>query len=264
MPNILNEICDAKRSELAKRKRVISEGTLRQAMQTVTPPRGFLDALKAKADNRKIALIAEIKKASPSQGVIRADFDPAAHARAYDAGGAACLSVLTDTPYFQGRNSHLSMARAASKLPILRKDFILDPFQLLEARSLGADCVLLILAALSESVAKSLEQLALGLGMDVLLEVHSRDELKRALSMQSKLIGINNRDLQTMKVDLSRSATLCPLIPDNYTVVCESGIRTNDDILRMQRNNIHCFLVGETLMRQPDIEAATKTLLGIS
>lgn len=262
MSNILTQICDAKRVELSKRKRVVSEAALRQNIQTVSRPRGFLDALKVQTKAHKTALIAEIKKASPSQGIIREDFDAASHARAYEAGGATCLSVLTDTFFFQGRNSHLSMARASSKLPVLRKDFMLEPFQILEARSLGADCVLLILSALSDTLAKEMEHLAMGLGMDVLIEVHNSEELKRALSMNSKLIGINNRNLQTMKVDLSRSATLRPLIPDDYTVVCESGIKTNDDILRMRRSGIHAFLVGESLMREPDIEAATKALLG--
>jgi len=260
MTNVLLQICTAKRAHVAAQKSQRSENELLAALKHFPAARGFKQALL----KRKIGLIAEIKKASPSRGVIRADFDPVELAIAYQTGGAACLSVLTDTPYFQGDDSYLAAARNATKLPVLRKDFMLEPYQILESRALGADCVLLIMAALEDADAVELERTAHGLGMDVLVEVHDEAELDRALShLTSPLIGINNRDLKTLEVDLATSERLAKRIPKDRVIVCESGINAYTDIKRMQRTGIHCFLVGESLMRQNDIAQATKKLLGV-
>jgi indole-3-glycerol phosphate synthase len=259
MSNILATICGEKRTHVEKRKAERSENTLLEAVKFCPPVRCFKIALL----KRKIGLIAEIKKASPSRGVIRADFDPANLAVAYEAGGASCLSVLTDIPYFQGEDGYLAAARNATKLPVLRKDFMLDPYQILESRVLGADCILLIMAALEDASAIELERTAHGLGMDVLVEVHDEAELERALThLTAPLIGINNRDLKTLEVDLKISETLAKRIPKDRIVVCESGIHTHSDITRMQRAGIHCFLVGESLMKQNDVTLATRKLLG--
>ncbi len=258
MNNVLSEICDVKREHIAAQKLLRSENELINAIRHLSPTRGFKQALL----NQKTSLIAEIKKASPSKGVIRTDFDPVNLAISYQAGGAACLSILTDVPYFQGDDSYLMAARNAVKLPVLRKDFMLDSYQIAESRMLGADCVLLIMAALSDSRAKELEQAAQGFGMDVLIEVHDEAELKRALTLKSHLIGINNRDLKTLEVDLNTSERLVKSIPAGYVTVCESGISTYSDILRMKNVGINCFLVGESLMRQNDVTLATKKLLG--
>ncbi len=225
------------------------------------PPRGFHTALRAKAA-RGYALIAEIKKASPSKGLIRADFRPADHARAYAAGGAACLSVLTDEPHFQGSLAFLVEARAAVDLPVLRKDFMVDPWQVAEARAHGADAILLIVAALDDGALAELEAAALDQDMDVLVEVHDEAELDRALRLRSTLVGINNRDLKTFEVDPRRACQLALRVPPGYTIVSESGIATHADLSAAAEHGIRTFLVGESLMRQPDVEAATRALLG--
>lgn len=263
MSDTLKEICDVKHEHIATRKTVAPLARLEEQAKTVAPVRGFHAALKARIENDEIGIITEIKKASPSRGLIRADFDPKMLARAYAAGGATCLSVLTDEPYFQGTDAYLETARAAVTLPVLRKDFMLDPYQIVESRALGADCILLIMAALSDAQAKELEDVAHALRMDVLVEVHDAEELERALTtLSSQLIGINNRNLKTLKVDLSTSEQLRPCIPAGYTVICESGIRTHGDIIRMRNADMHGFLVGESLMLQADVTAALTQLTG--
>ncbi len=262
MSDTLATICDDKRAHVARQKSTVGETELLERCLHVTPPRGFHYALKKQLRSGGIGLIAEVKKASPSKGLIREDFDPATLAHAYAKGGATCLSVLTDIPYFQGQDAYLQAARAAVALPVLRKDFMLEPYQILESRALGADAILLIMAALSDAQAQELESLAREFGMDALVEVHDETELERALThLKSPLIGINNRNLKTLAVDLATSETLRARIPEEYTVVCESGISTPADIARMRAAEMHCFLVGESLMRQADVEAATRALL---
>jgi indole-3-glycerol phosphate synthase len=261
MTNVLQNICSLKRDHIAKQKTLVSETALREQIKDT--PRGFIRALRKKLHANPLALIAEIKKASPSGGTIRQEFDPATLARAYTDGGAACLSVLTDIPYFQGDDAHLAAARNAVNLPVLRKDFMLDPYQILESRALGADCILLIMAALTDAEAKKLYATASELGMDALFEVHDRAELNRALRLNPALIGINNRNLKTLKTDLAVSETLAKNLPKNILAVCESGIRTHADVERMKKAGYSCFLVGETLMREADVTEATKNLLGM-
>lgn len=259
--NILDGICKRKRADLARWKADTPLEALREQVQDAPPPRGFLKALEAKKKAGGFALIAEIKKASPSAGVIREDFSPADLARSYESAGAACLSVLTDEPHFKGRPAYLRTARAATALPVLRKDFMLDPWQVYEARSMGADCILLILAALTDKEARELEATALGLGMDVLIEVHDGVELERALALTSPLIGINNRNLKTLNVDIATAERLADRLPDSVHAVAESGLRTHDDLRHMANAGITSFLVGESLMRQDDLAAATRRLL---
>lgn len=259
MTNVLATICEAKRGHIAERRQECPEERLHAALPFCPPVRGFRRALQ----ERPVGLIAEIKKASPSRGVIRADFSPPDLAVAYEAGGASCLSVLTDKPYFQGEDSYLASARNATQLPVLRKDFILDTYQVLESRVLGADCILLIMAALEDGQAAELERAALALKMDVLVEVHDEQELERALAhLSSPLIGINNRNLKTLEVDLGTTERLAKLVPDARTVVCESGIHTHRDIRRIMKCGVRCFLVGESLMKQADVRKATRILLG--
>ena len=261
MSDVLQRICETKRQEIARAKAERSLGEVERAAGAAPAPLGFISALK-RASAGGYGLIAEIKRASPSAGLIRPDFDPAALARAYARGGATCLSVLTDTPYFQGRPEHLVAARAAVALPVLRKDFMLDPYQIAQSRALGSDCVLVIMAALTDSEANELESAALALGMDVLAEVHNRNELTRALRLKTPLIGINNRDLKTLKVDLGTSEALAREIGlDRRLVVSESGLHGPKDLARMASVGVRCFLIGESLMRQSDVEAATRALL---
>jgi indole-3-glycerol phosphate synthase len=254
--NMLDRILATKREEVATRKAAASYADL--AARTPTPPRGFRAALDAKLGH---ALIAEVKKASPSKGLIRPDFDPPAHARAYEAGGAACLSVLTDEQYFQGSDAYLIAARDAVSLPVLRKDFTVDPYQVVEARSLGADAILLIVAALDDVTLAELEAAAIEQHLDVLVEVHDEHELDRALKLRSRLIGVNNRDLRDFSVDTSRSWKLKALAPPDCTFVAESGLTTHADLEAIAEHGVRCFLVGEALMRHADVEAATRTLL---
>jgi indole-3-glycerol phosphate synthase len=258
----LARICADTRIETARRKAGLSLGQLEARI--TDRPRGFAAALDRVVASGGYGLIAEIKKASPSGGLIRPEFDPPALALAYQAGGATCLSVLTDAQYFQGCEADLKAARSAVDLPIIRKDFMLDPWQIVESRAMGADCILLILAALSDSQASELEQAAVALGMDVLAEVHDRAELDRALRLKTRLIGVNNRNLKTLKTDLFTTEQLAQAIPADRVLVAESGIREHADIQRLQAVGSRRFLVGESLMRQPDVAAATRSLLGIA
>ena len=261
MSNVLDRICADKRAHVADRKAAMPLARLAEAAKSASQPRGFARALREAVAAGRYGLIAEIKRASPSKGLIRPDFDPATLARAYARGGASCLSVLTDAPYFQGADEHLAAARAAVELPVLRKDFMLDPYQIVEARALGADCVLLIVAALDDAEARDLEALAIEHGMDVLIEVHNEAELERALRLRSPLIGVNNRDLKTLKTDIATTRRLGRLVPKERLLVSESGLYSPADLADMAAHGARCFLIGESLMRQPDVEAATRALL---
>ena len=263
MRDVLAEICAAKRAHVVRTKAVRSEAALLAGISEAPPVRPFAAALERHLAEGRYGLITEIKKASPSAGLIRKDFDPRTLAAAYEAGGASCLSVLTDAPYFQGSDGDLIAAREAVRLPVLRKDFILDPYQVLESRRIGADCILLIMAALSDAEAAELAAAAAELDLDVLVEIHDGAELDRALRLPVRLIGINNRNLKTLETDLRTAETLAPEVPADRIVVAESGIRRSADLDRLAAAGARCFLVGETLMREPDVAAATRRLLGL-
>ncbi|WP_075879681.1 indole-3-glycerol phosphate synthase TrpC [Vreelandella massiliensis] len=259
-PTILTRILSRKDEEVAERRLAVSEDDLRALAEKQSAPRGFIRALNARIAKGDAAVIAEVKKASPSKGVIREAFDPAKIAKSYAEGGAACLSVLTDADFFQGHEDYLIAARDACDLPVIRKDFITHGYQVTEARAIGADCILLIVAALSDTQLKELHQQANALGMDVLVEVHDADELERALALDLKLVGINNRNLHTFDTSLNTTLDLLPRIPDDVTVITESGIHTRDDIELMRDHNINGFLVGEVFMREEDPGNALKRL----
>lgn len=260
MTDKLTEICNTKREEVAARKAASTIADLDARAADQSAPRGFEAALRAKAETG-FALIAEIKKASPSKGLIRPDFRPAEHALAYEKGGAACLSVLTDAPYFQGREDYLMEARAACTLPVIRKDFMIDPWQVAEARAIGADAILIIVAALDDAQMADIEAAALERGMDCLVEVHNELEMERASRLKSRLIGVNNRDLKRFATDIATTERLAPLAPEGTLLVSESGINIHADLLRLAPCGARTFLVGESLMREADVETATRKLL---
>ncbi len=262
MRDTLAEIIEYKKTVVTERKQKRSLQELQNNLQDALKIRPFADALIERMHKHEIALIAELKKASPSRGLIRAAFDIAPLAKDYEQGGATCLSVLTDEKYFSGHDDYIAEAKHACALPVLRKDFMIDPYQIVESRALGADCILLIMAALSDAQAKELEDVALELGMSVLLESHNIDELNRALELRSPLIGINNRNLKTMEVSLDTTIGLSSYVSKDKMIICESGIHTNKDIKFIQQHQIYGFLVGESLMRQPDVQQATTDLLG--
>jgi indole-3-glycerol phosphate synthase len=265
MPDVLARICADTRVEVSRRKSETSRDAMRAKVaraNRTNKPRGFAQAMEQKLEGGGLAIIAEIKRASPSGGDIRPHFDPAELALAYEMGGASCLSVLTDEPYFKGTSDDLVAARAGCFLPVLRKDFMLDAWQIHESRAMGADCVLLIMSVLSDAQAAELEAVAIELGMDVLLESHDGAELDRALALKSPLIGINNRNLREMTTDLNTTLELAPRVPPDRFIVGESGYRTHDDLKRVADVGVRRFLVGESLLRQPDLTAATKELLG--
>lgn len=260
--NILDEILAYKKTEVEQRKILLSEANIRKQISSLPDTRGFLSSINRTLAAGQASIIAEIKKASPSKGIIRSDFHPAELARSYELGGASCLSVLTDEKYFQGHDSFLQQARNAVKLPVIRKDFIVDAYQIYESRLMGADAILLIAAALSEGELVEFYKIAIALSLDVLVEVHNESELKTVLRMGAGLIGVNNRNLKTFVTDLNTSIRLRALIPDNQVMVAESGIGTVEDINHLENNGVHVFLVGESLMREPDPCIALKHLLG--
>ncbi len=259
---ILNQILARKQQEISARRKAISIDQLRQQVEEVSAPRGFIAAMKRRIERGEAAVIAEIKKASPSKGVIREDFDVVEIAKSYQAGGASCLSVLTDHDFFQGHEDYLTAARNACELPVIRKDFIVDPYQLIESRAIGADCILLIVAALDDGALTSLYREAKSLGMDVLVEVHDHKELERSLKLDPDLVGINNRDLHTFDTRLDTTIELLGSIPEACLVVTESGIHSRDEVELMRRHAVHAFLVGEAFMRVADPGQGLKQLFG--
>jgi len=261
LSDILQRILATKRAETATARRLVSIDEIERLARAAPPPRDFVQAIHTKVAAGNTAVIAEIKRASPSKGLLRKDFDPAAIARSYEAGGAACLSVLTDREYFQGAPEHLSAARAACTLPVLRKDFIVEPYQVFEARAIGADCILLIAAVLPVEALRELERLAQSLGMAVLVEIHEASEVATALSLTTPLIGINNRNLRTFETSVQTTLDLLPRIPAGKTVVTESGIRGREDVLQLRKSGVQAFLVGEAFMRAQDPGAALRALL---
>lgn len=260
-PDILQRICSDKLLYVERQKKNMPEKFLEKKAGNMPPTRGFSKALTKKIKNKEFALIAEIKKASPSRGVIRENFDPVDLAKQYRDGGATCLSVLTDEPYFRGKNEYLTSVSEAVYLPVLRKDFILDVYQVTESRSIGADCILLIMAVLNDQQAAEMEAKAISWEMDVLVEIHDEKELKRAMKLKSKLIGINNRNLKTLEVDLSVTEKIAPKIPDDYIIICESGIYTHEDLTKISEKGVYSFLVGESLMSKENVRQATISLL---
>ncbi len=258
MTTVLEKICADKLEHIAAKKSETPQSALEWMINTTAPTRGFINALKSKSP----ALIAEVKKASPSKGIIRKDFDPVEIAKIYEDNGAACLSVLTDEPYFQGKDEYLVAVRKAVNIPILRKDFMLDPYQVFEARAMGADCILLIMAALSDEQTKELYDLATSLSLDTLFEVHDEEELHRALALSPKMVGVNNRNLKTLEVSLNTGLNLAGKIPSDILAVAESGIENHDTLKSFATAGYSAFLIGESLMRQPDIGLATRNILG--
>ena len=261
MSDVLQKICARTKENLETRKAQMPLSDIKAHSENLPTARGFIKALEQTAEQNRPALIAEVKKASPSKGLIRADFDPVAIASAYERAGASCLSVLTDEPFFQGKDEYLIQVRKAVKLPVLRKDFMIDPYQIYESKMIGADCILLIVAALDDAMLKDLFDLTSELGMDALIEVHNEEELERAAILAPKLIGVNNRNLKTLEVTLDISRTLAPQITWPSIKVAESGIYSTTEIIELQNIGYSAFLVGESLMRQDDVEKATKELL---
>jgi len=259
--DILAEICEKKSEHIQRQKEKFPEQIIISMTEIIDKPRGFISSIERKKGELGNAIIAEIKKASPSRGLIRENFDPEEIAVSYEEGGAACISVLTDVPYFQGDDRFIGLVKNKSSLPVLRKDFIIDPYQVVESRAIGADCILLIMAAVDDVLARDIETMAIEFGMDVLIEVHDEKELERALKLKSKLIGINNRNLKTLDIDLANSERLSKLIPDDYIKICESGIYTKEDIGRMNDSDINVFLIGESFMRQKNIRKSIELLL---